>query len=371
MKKLKICYVTDTWFPIVGGGPQVVLNYAKILAARYNCRIDIITRRFFGQDNLISRELKDFKNIKVIRLGKRSKWNSISARLLFIVRSFVFLLKHQYDLVHAFPFIAGLPVFLAFLFNRKPLIYSVFALPSLSQKGQISPESLIQDFLTYKIPYSLIITDNYDYFTKNRQKNICYLPNGVDIRLFNQVKAKKSSFPRLLFVGRLHKQKGLAELIKSLPEIIKAIPDLKLIIIGWGQEEQNIRKLITEYRLNSSVEIKKPKFGKELIAEYKKSHYLILPSQYEGQGLVIMEAWAAGIPVISTDVGSNRFLIKNNHNGFLISVNEKDVLTKIIIQAFRKKNIVQMGQNGYMLVKKNYTWNIVVKKLYSIYQRLT
>src|SRR3990170_1332181 len=96
-KQLKVCLITDTWFPVIGGGPIVVLNYAKKLTINHNCKVDIITRRFNQQDNY---HLTKINNLRIIKFGPSLAWNNIFARLLFIIKTFLHLLSNNYDVVH-------------------------------------------------------------------------------------------------------------------------------------------------------------------------------------------------------------------------------------------------------------------------------
>src|SRR3989338_2660106 len=119
----KVCIMSDTWFPIIGGGPKVAWEVAKRLTADFSCQVDIITRRFPNQ------KIQTLpKNLKIIYLGPRLPWNNNFSRLIFILLSFKYLLGKKYDIVHAFPFVAGFPVLAASHFNKTPTIFSVFAL---------------------------------------------------------------------------------------------------------------------------------------------------------------------------------------------------------------------------------------------------
>lgn len=364
---MKICLVTDTWFPIIGGGPQVTWNYAKKLAINHNCKVDIITRRFNQQDNF---NLEKVTNLRIIKFGPPLAWNNIFARLLFTISSFFHLMFNNYDIIHAFPFISGLPVWFYGVLTKKPVVFSVFALSSQkNERLKLNVTQMLENFLTFGLSYKLLITDNTEIFKKHKEKNIKYLPNGVDVELFDKVKIKKDKFPRLLFVGRFHKQKGIPILLEATKQLVGKFPTLKLVLIGYGKEEINLRFIIKELQINKHVQIKPPKFGIDLIKEYKKSHVLILPSLYEGQGIVVLEAWAAKIPVIATEVGSLDHMIKNGKNGYLVKPNKPDELIhaihKVITSGMRRRNL--MGDNGFWLVKQKFTWQKVVREVYKEY----
>ncbi len=361
-----MCFVIDTWFPIVGGGPQVVLNYSKFLTSRYNCRIFIITRRFSNRDKNYTVN----KNISVIRLGLVSSWNNPIGRLSFMISVFFHLINKRYDLIHAFPFISGLPSRIAGYLLKTPVVFSIFALSSqdktnhkISNKIRI----LIEHFLTFTLPYDLLITDNLENIKKHNRDKIIYIPNGVDIDLFDSVTIEKEKIMTILFVGRFHPQKGIQTLLKSIKQIRKKISRIHFTLVGYGPLENHIKEYINKYNLDKFIFIKKPLYSKELVKEYKRSHLLVLPSLYEGQGIVVFEAWAAKIPVITTKVGLLKHVVKDGYNGYLIQQNR---LSQSIFKMIKDKNRAQMGKNGYNTVKKEYTWEISVNKLYQEYNKL-
>lgn len=320
-----------------------------------------------------SREIKNIKGVRIIKLGLITSWDNLIGRISFIFDSFIYLSKQKYDLIHAFPFIAGLPAFLAGITKKTPVVFSVFALSSQSKKNNSLfslSRILIEDLLTLHIPYTLLLTDNREFLKQHKKKKMVYIPDGVDLELFEGVNVRKSKYPQILFVGRFHKQKGIENLLKAMPIIIKKIPNIRLVMIGYGAEEQKIREYIFNNNLNSYVTIKSPRYGRDLASEYKYSHLLVLPSLYEGQGIVVLEAWAAKIPVIATRVGSLKDLIENDKNGYLVDPNNPYQLARRITELLVSEKRINMGRNGFNLVKEYYTWDKSVKKVYQEYKKL-
>ena len=92
----------------------------------------------------------------------------------------------------------------------------------------------------------------------------------------------------------------------------------------------------------------------QLELELFKAHCLVLPSLREGHPLILFEAWAHQLPVIATDVGSvGRFV--NPKNGYLVPAGNVAALTQAMIKEINNKNIQQLGESGFNLIK-NYTW---------------
>lgn len=306
-------------------------------------------------------------------MGLITSWDNLIGRISFIFDSFIYLSKQKYDLIHAFPFIAGLPAFLAGITKKTPVVFSIFALSSQSKKNKSLFSLfriLIENLLTLHIPYTLLFTDNREFLKQHKKKNIVYIPDGVDLELFESVNVRKSKYPQILFVGRFHKQKGIENLLKAMPIIIKKIPNIRLVMVGYGAEEQKIKRYIFNNNLSSYITIKSPRYGRDLVSEYKHSYLLVLPSLYEGQGTVVLEAWTAKIPVIATKVGSLKYLIENGKNGYLVSPNKPHELAYATIKLLTSNKRNTMGSNGFQLVKQRFTWQKVVQTVHQKYLKL-
>ena len=108
----------------------------------------------------------------------------------------------------------------------------------------------------------------------------------------------------------------------------------------------------------------------ELVRIYKSADVFVLSSRSEGQPLTILEAMAARLPVIATDVGDNRLLVKNGMNGYLVSPENINklalIMEKIISMPHRK-----LGFRGYTLVKKKYSWDNTAKIYHKLFLSLT
>jgi glycosyltransferase involved in cell wall biosynthesis len=142
------------------------------------------------------------------------------------------------------------------------------------------------------------------------------IPNGVDVQAFRPPNRVRPAQPlRLLFVGRLVPQKGVRYLLAALahtrsPAIAR--------IVGDGPERAELEDLVPRLGLYQRVEfvgwVRRP----ELPGHYEWADVLVLPSFEEGMANVVLEALAAGLPVITTDIYANRGLVEPGRTGFLV-----------------------------------------------------
>lgn len=362
---MKVVVLIDTWFPFIGGGQINSYEISKLLA-KMGISIDIITRNCGDED------VKQYKYLKIIKLGKRSDPASLLSKTIFAIRSYFYVYKKKYDLVHAHAFLSGITARLISVFKGMPSILTVHGTSiETTLNGRLL--RYIERFILTKIKYNAQITVSRDFLNlKNINKNIFFIPNAVNIKLFDKVSAKKRFKPTILFVGRLHPQKNIMTLIKAVGEIKKTTPDIRLIIIGTGDQKYAIKTVIKNYRLSKNIMLTGEVSGINLIKNYKSCHLFVLPSIYEGQPLALLEAWAAKIPVITTKTGDSQYLVKDGINGYLIN-NPLDPMeiAQTIKKILSSNKLKQMGISGYNFVRKNFSWKKSAELTLKVYEKVT
>ena len=178
---------------------------------------------------------------------------------------------------------------------------------------------------------------------------------AFDKQIINLSKKKinykfKKKFKYIICVSRFTKRKGIQELIISFCEALKINKNLKLILVGYGDEEKNIINLIKLKELQKNVKIIKK--CKNPYPYIKKSHLFIFNSKYEGFGNVLVESIILNTPVISTNCNSGPSeILLNGKGGDLIKVYDNSkILTSKILQFFN--NPVSLIQKTKFAKKK-------------------
>lgn len=343
---MRVAVLIDAWLPFLGGGQKSVLEITRILKSRH--KIDFII-------------LHSFSNQLFFRL----LW------MLYLIPEVIFchLFIQRFDLIDARAFLAGFPAKIISLILRIPVIYTVNGCGNLDQKKKgFFP--LIEKILLTKIEYHQQISDS-QHFLKypNVNKNILVIPNGVNVSEFDTVRIKKNYIFTIIYVGRLAEIKGLIYLLKAIKIIIKKDKNFLLKIVGKGEIGQFLKNYVKENNLEKWVNFTGELKGKKLIEAYKSSHLFVLPSLAEGQPITLLEAWAAKLPVLATKVGACTYLV-NNKNGFLVAPKKVMILTETIKTAMNKKGLYKLGISGYQMVKKNFSWQIVAEKYFTVYKKL-
>ncbi|EFH3485520.1 glycosyltransferase family 4 protein [Escherichia coli] len=171
----------------------------------------------------------------------------------------------------------------------------------------------IRSFIYDKYDAIVLLTDKDVTHFKNANNNVYVIPNPLS---FSQTKKANLNSVRIISVGRLEKQKGFDMLLKAFSYISYKYPEWQLDIFGKGNEEENLRKLISKLNLKN---VNLMGTSKNIHQEYLSSAFYVMSSRYEGFPMVLLEAMASGLPCISFNCETGPAdIIIDNENGFLI-----------------------------------------------------
>ncbi len=178
---------------------------------------------------------------------------------------------------------------------------------------------------------------------------ITVIPNYVDTDLFRPETADKDI--DLLFIGRLTPQKNLFALLEALQGL-----GLKTVIIGKGAQEKELRERAVD--LGVRIEWKENIPNSDLPRYLNRSRMFILPSHYEGHPKALIEAMAAGLPVIGADAPGIRELIVHMKNGWLCRTDTgsiREAITEISASADIRTHL---SKNARAFALSHYTGSI-------------
>lgn len=355
----KIAIVIDTWSPFVGGGQVNCYEIAKRMSKK-NFQLDVLVPNFGSDSN------PEDKTLRLVRLGPRVNNFNLGGRVIFCAYAFVYILRQNYDIVHAHAFLPGFVARLGMVFKGCSGVLTVHGF-SFDKPLNAWLMRFVEKVILVKTRYSYQITVSRDFLKKkNINKNIMYIGNAPTIP-FDKTKSKKSV--DLLTIARFVKQKNLLSYLEALSVLKSTEPDFKAVIVGSGPLEKKIKKIAKNLHLSRNVTLLNTSDREKLRALYKKSKLFVLPSVYEGQSLAILDSMACCTPVLVTDVGENPFLIKNKRNGFLIKYPfEAGELAFSIGSILKNKNLEKIGISGYNSIK-NYTWDYAAKKTSEVYEK--
>lgn len=202
---------------------------------------------------------------------------------------------------------------------------------------------------------------------------VAIIPNGIDVDVFTSEVEKEKT---LLFLGRIHKKKGLEPLISVWKKINLIHPDWTLKIVGTDEDiygnkgyKKQLIQIVKSQKIKQII-FSDPLFGEEKFKEYQKSLVFILPTYSENFGMTVIESLSQKTPAIVTHGAPWGDLNKTN-SGWWIPLNEES-LFETINQALSMTtdSLREMGENGYRLVKESYSWHQIAKNMIGVYRWL-
>lgn len=198
------------------------------------------------------------------------------------------------------------------------------------------------------------------------QDKIHLLYNAIELLAPALVQKKNlnNSILRLLFVGRLSAEKNIPCLLRAL-YLVRDLP-ISLTVVGEGKMKNILQNMIVSLNLKSRVEL--PGATLDTHEYYDNHDVLILPSSSEGLGIVILEAFNHGMPVIGSDVDGIKELL-NDGRGLLFANDDHEQLAEKIKLLYHDRELrTRLGQYGLTYVRKNHDVQEYVIKLVSLYQ---
>ncbi len=192
------------------------------------------------------------------------------------------------------------------------------------------------------------------------------VPNGVDVRSDDRApagagRASRARPFRVLFLGVLDETKGFRELIRALPALRRASPGAELIIAGrWESEllRREVWREIDELELEEAVRFTGVVTGEPKATLFDEADVFCLPTFYplEGLPVVILEAMAAGLPVVSTERGAIPDVVRDGESGFLIPERNPRALAEALATLAHDPALrTAMGERGRALQREHYT----------------
>ena len=200
-----------------------------------------------------------------------------------------------------------------------------------------------------------------------KKERLRTIPVGINIKDYEPAK-KSSSVINLLFVGGISRNRNLEPVIKAM----KLLKDVKLTIVGKEVKSSETSKTgyvdeLKKLANGLNIEFVGPKYGKELINYYKKSDIFVYTSFYENFGQTILEAGAAGLPIISTKIGVANDIVKDDKTGFIVGPNNPKGIAEYVMKLRDRKRRAIFGKRIREIVKNNFDWENIIEKYVEVY----
>ena len=344
---------------------------------------------FANNPNTFNKKLPREENVQNFKIIRSHVWFSI--KLFFVSPGLYFrMINSQQDIIHTI----GIRSFQSFVgalvaYKKKIPLF-------VSDQGGLTTHPDLQTrnvwtTMLYKIQSpmirfiinqakKIIVANEYEkkIFSRLTDENrIEVVRNGINLEsMKSSVNFKKKYAVNqnyFLFLGRFHRVKGIDTLLKAI-NLIKDHPimsNVKLVVMGvdFGFEGEML-KMIKEMGLDNIIKVIKNPPREDVIAAYKESEFLVLPSRWELSPLTPLEGFAFKKPTISTKAHGIPHTLHDRKDSILVETENYKELSDMIIDLLNdKKKCERLGMEGYEFVHKECNSKRMAQQILSIYEK--
>ncbi len=203
---------------------------------------------------------------------------------------------------------------------------------------------------------------------------LCY--KSVDIERYHEIDNRRKvsppdlDHPIILFVGSNMYRKGVPDLIKAAPGVIKQHPQARFIIIGEDKSADRLKRLCYDLNVDRNFEFAGWQSQESLLSYYQRASVFVMPSLTEAFGVTFLEAMAAGVPVIGTNVGGIPEIIHDGTNGLLVPVESPSSITDAINQLLSDAQLRERFIQSAFSTLNNFSVDKMMECTRSLYQEI-
>ena len=209
-------------------------------------------------------------------------------------------------------------------------------------------------------------------------EKLVVVPNGVDPNDYRSLPSKAearnlSQLPDSALIigaiGRMHRVKGLSILLRAFAQLAELHRTVHLLFVGEGPDRQLLIDQAQDFGLNSKVTFLA--FQKDIPKLLPALDLFVSASLHEGMPNAILEAMAAGLPVVATDVGGTPEVVQDGQTGFLVPPGEYEALAISICKLLEDPDLrCRMGKEGKERVAKNFSIEQMTQQFEQLYEQL-
>lgn len=371
---MKIAYVYDVIHPyVIGGVQRRIWELATRLAKRGH---DVTV---FGMKHWEGSDVMEKDGVRLWGVchpqplfvnGRRSTKQAVSFALQLLPP----LMKEKYDVLDVanFPYFPCFAGALHHVARGSCLVitwHEVWNDYWYEYMGKVGAFGKAVERLTARLPHRAIAVSDRTRLGMERLglREVQVIPSGVDLHAIQEA-APSATGTDVIFVGRMTKEKNVSILIEALRLIKDQGTGLSCLLVGDGPEKPRLQSLIAGIGPESNICFRdNMESSIEVFSLMKSSGVLVLPSVREGLGLVVIEANACGIPVVTVRHPNSAAsdLVVEGENGFACCPSAADLAEKILAAIDR----TQPWEDACRKHAQDYDWEVITDSVEKVYQR--
>lgn len=319
-------------------------------------------------------------NVNIFRVGFTRSYSRTDrlSRILFIFFSISKGLSIKFDLIEGTGFWGFLPAYILGFVKRS--LKTIFV-PDTIENYAVGIDIFSKYLL--KLTEKIIITGNWNKIiciSREVQKKVIKLGSnknrtaviycGADIRNISKIKSKRPETVTITCVSRLVPYKNIPDLIKAVAILKISFPEIRLNIIGEGEDFGYLKKLSAQLKISNAVRFYGfiPKH-RDVLKIISNSTLFCLPSSVEGFGIATVEALASGVPAILPNIPVHREINKGKGVVFYGLNNYQDLAEKVNL-ILRDKSLYSKLQRAALKIVKSYDWSEIARQTQKTYENL-
>ena len=211
-------------------------------------------------------------------------------------------------------------------------------------------------------------------------EKIAVIPTPVDLEKFKafepekvkQIKDDYFNKKIILYAGRLVKVKNLPLLLKAVAMIRNSKHNIILLIIGEGGEKAKLKRKVRRLEIEDAVVFISSAPQKDLVNYYHAADVFVLPSFSESLGKVLIEAGAAGCPVVSTETTGARDVVVEGRTGYLVPIGDENAMVEKILKVLRMEESErkEMAKNSQRILEEKFSQEKSIEKVVMFWNKL-
>ncbi len=378
-----------TWeFPprIIGGIAPHVYDLSRALV-RKKSKVNVITCNFPG-----AREYENIDDVRVHRFETYAAGDSFLGWILRMQKNMenkasdVVNSAGGVDVIHAHDWVSGVAGIALKHLCRKPLVATIHSTEYGRRAGLHDDfQRCIHEIESWLCRESWRVITCSHYMRGHvawcfglPEDKIDVAPNGVDVTKwqfpFDYWKARNrfasGNEKIILFVGRIVIEKGLDLVIRALPIVLNHGTPAKIVAVGEGPEKGNYQKLAWDIGVGPKVHFTGHIDDGTLRRLYRVADVAVFPSRYEPFGIVALEAMAAKLPVVVSDVGGLAEVVDHKGTGLKVPPNNPRAIAHAVERIIRDEGLRKwIVENAYKKCLWNYNWDRIAEQTLDIYSK--
>jgi len=366
----RVALVNGNWYPQTGGGIVHVDELASRLISDHGCEVEIFTKRTAPENE---KQTPDGATLTQIP-GTDTRYRLLNE--LRYTRGVVDQLRTKdFDIVHAHTNTSTFPLQIIPLLDDAKTVLTVHG-ANLDFSVTFTGSKLdylyttVRRIILQRFRYDGVISVSNELadILSQHHETVRYIPNGVDIEAFPEPSGYGNK--DLLFVGRLRPKKNPTDIVAAMQYVTEIHPTAGLHIVGEGPLRNEVLQAVQRLNLEENVTVHGIVDDAELRRLYEQCSLIVLPSDWEGHPLVLMEAWASGQVVVGTDVEGIREFV-NDEFGELIPLNAPEELGTTISNLLENPDALKRrGSDARAFVDAQYSWDVMAQQTFDLYAEL-